>query len=479
MRNLRLGEWLPEPVTPLFEDWLLKLISRGFGQGTRADSGLSTGLRYAIVNGWFYSTPEPDLRLGALSMAILTRPISMFRFVSSLIKQTGDPEMAERRFFAGVVRRWREQSLPRYRHLVDQSSAQLETASLADVVAIVERVGQAAGEELWALAIGGGSAWKIEVALGRFFREHLYPRVDIDVRVLLAGLSPLEPSAMTHAVLSADWYWPTLGESGQSTAATALKQRREELVRKRESAEEKCRQALSGRADLVKRFDTLLQLAQRYSLLREEQSSTLTLGWPVMRQCVLKLGAAAAAAGVIDGEADAFFLTRPELVGSAVGGSKEMLQATVRSRRERWESQRRPAAPLALGTMPRLLERMLGSLEVVRSEHAVPEGALRGEPASPGRATGPVRIVRDVSDFDKFQQDDVLVAQQTAPAWTPLFAKAVAVVTDGGSLAAHASLVAREYGIPAVVATGDATIRLIDGQLVTVDGSAGIVEVLA
>ena len=65
----------------------------------------------------------------------------------------------------------------------------------------------------------------------------------------------------------------------------------------------------------------------------------------------------------------------------------------------------------------------------------------------------------------------------TTPAWTPLFARAAAVVTDGGSLAAHASLVAREYGIPAVVATTDATQRIRDGQRVTVDGGAGLLEV--
>jgi phosphoenolpyruvate synthase/pyruvate phosphate dikinase len=70
----------------------------------------------------------------------------------------------------------------------------------------------------------------------------------------------------------------------------------------------------------------------------------------------------------------------------------------------------------------------------------------------------------------------VLVARATAPARTPLFARAVAVVTDGGTLAAHASLVAREYGIPAVVATGDATARLHDGQVVTVDGGAGTIH---
>jgi len=127
--------------------------------------------------------------------------------------------------------------------------------------------------------------------------------------------------------------------------------------------------------------------------------------------------------------------------------------------------------------MPKLLERMLGSLDVVRTERVAPEGSLRGEPASPGRASGRVRVVRGPSEFDKFQQDEVLVAQMTAPAWTPLFALASAVVTDGGSLAAHASLVAREYGIPAVVATGDATARLADGQWVTVDGSSGYVEI--
>jgi pyruvate,water dikinase len=71
------------------------------------------------------------------------------------------------------------------------------------------------------------------------------------------------------------------------------------------------------------------------------------------------------------------------------------------------------------------------------------------------------------------QPGDVLVAPTATPGWTPLFARAAAVITDGGNLASHASLVAREYGIPAVVGTGDATLRLNDGQAVTVDGTTG------
>jgi pyruvate,water dikinase len=88
-----------------------------------------------------------------------------------------------------------------------------------------------------------------------------------------------------------------------------------------------------------------------------------------------------------------------------------------------------------------------------------------------------VRVLRGPEDFDRFRPGEVLVARATAPAWTPLFARASAVVTDGGTLAAHASLVAREYGIPAVVGTGDATARLADGHVVVVDGGAGTVTV--
>ena len=98
-----------------------------------------------------------------------------------------------------------------------------------------------------------------------------------------------------------------------------------------------------------------------------------------------------------------------------------------------------------------------------------------GHPASAGRATGAVHIIREPQDFGTFADGEVLVAKSTSPAWTPLFARAAAVVTDGGTLAAHASLVAREYGIPAVVGTSDATSRLNNGQMVTVDGNAGTV----
>ena len=167
---------------------------------------------------------------------------------------------------------------------------------------------------------------------------------------------------------------------------------------------------------------------------------------------------------------DVFFLTRDEL------GANGSLDAAVRERRTTWERQRRLAPPLTIGRAPRAATIALrGAVEAVRGGAEPSAAAIVGQPASPGRASGPARILRGPEDFERFGDGDVLVAATTTPGWTPLFARAAAIVTDGGTLAAHASLVAREYGIPAVVATGDATRRLSDGQPVLVDGSAGIV----
>ena len=102
---------------------------------------------------------------------------------------------------------------------------------------------------------------------------------------------------------------------------------------------------------------------------------------------------------------------------------------------------------------------------------------LKGIAASPGRVTGPARVMHGPEEFDQMRQGDILVARITTPAWTPLFALAAGVVTDVGGPLSHSSIVAREYHIPAVLGTGVATGRLSSGQRVTVDGDAGTVKV--
>jgi len=98
---------------------------------------------------------------------------------------------------------------------------------------------------------------------------------------------------------------------------------------------------------------------------------------------------------------------------------------------------------------------------------------LSGAPASPGIASGPVRIVPDASQIDKVAGGDVLVAAMTTPDFVPAMKRAAAIVTDRGGRTAHAAIVSRELGIPCVVGTGKATKMLKDGQVISVDGSQG------
>jgi pyruvate,water dikinase len=98
---------------------------------------------------------------------------------------------------------------------------------------------------------------------------------------------------------------------------------------------------------------------------------------------------------------------------------------------------------------------------------------LKGDPASPGMASGTVKILHSAKEIDRVNQGDVLVAEQTNPDFVPAMKKAVAIVTERGGRTSHAAIVSRELGIPAVVGTEKAMSVLKDGMVITVNGAAG------
>jgi pyruvate,water dikinase len=104
---------------------------------------------------------------------------------------------------------------------------------------------------------------------------------------------------------------------------------------------------------------------------------------------------------------------------------------------------------------------------------------VRGVPAVGGRYVGVARVIRGEADFGRLQEGDVLVCPMTSPAWAALLPLAGALVTDHGGTLSHAAVIAREFGIPAVVATAHATGVIPDGATVEVDGDAGTVRVVA
>ena len=476
MRNFRLGEWLPEAVTPLFATWLLPVLEGGYLDGMAGTVGVRIPFRYALVSGWYYNAaPKPSpILLGRVLRRGGRRAVRIL--FAALIQVGRDPAAADRSVLSHLEGDWRDRQLPRYRRLVAAAGDEADAATPHRLTELIDELGREAGTYLWYLAIVGGSAWKMEAALTRFARRHLadaLPDGEGGAQVLLRGLPGTRPVATGHAVQSVDWYFPVAAElPGRQPHPESARARHDELAELRTAAEQRCHAVLADRPRLHEQFRGLLAVVQRYAVIREELARDFTLAWPVLRRCVRRLGDRLTESGAIEQPDDVFFCTRDGVAATRSGGRIE----DVGERRARWERQRRLAAPLVLGRPARLIGDVIGrTVQYARGPADVPDGAIIGHPASAGRATGPVRIVRSAADFAAFADDEVLVTKATSPAWTPLFARAAAVVTDGGTLAAHASLVAREYGIPAVVGTGDATHRLRNGQIVTVDGSRGTV----
>jgi pyruvate,water dikinase len=217
----------------------------------------------------------------------------------------------------------------------------------------------------------------------------------------------------------------------------------------------------------------LARLAEARCLLqiREDTHFYATLALPIVRRTVLELGGRLAGAGVLDRPEDVFHLTLDEL--ERVDGTwpppaqlaDELRAAALRRKQRR----------AALEGTPLVDPRLLRPTERERDPALHGNVLLHGMPGSPGVAEGPVRVVRTGAEFGTLRSGEVLVAPHTNPAWTPLFQRAIAVVVDSGGAGSHAAIVAREYGIPAVMATVDGTRRLEDGQRVRVDGSRGLV----
>ncbi len=211
-------------------------------------------------------------------------------------------------------------------------------------------------------------------------------------------------------------------------------------------------------------FLELLTEARYFPQLREDTRFFFMLPLPVLRRMLLELGRRLTDVGVLDTPEDVFHLKLGELEAVGVWPPPEGLTDRLRG-----IVVRRKVRRAALEATPLVDPRLFGPAEVGG------DALLRGIPGSPGVAEGPVRVVRDSSEFGKLRSGEVLVAPYTNPAWTPLFERAAAVVVDSGGPASHAAIVAREYGIPAVMATVDGTRRVTDRQWVRVDGARGLV----
>jgi pyruvate,water dikinase len=202
--------------------------------------------------------------------------------------------------------------------------------------------------------------------------------------------------------------------------------------------------------------------------MREMPKFLVIIAMSGARAAMAQVGRELAESGRIAQPDDVFFLDFDDAKRAAAGAD---LRATVRERRERYDDELRrrhvPRVLLSDGTEP----------EAVGSRaSAAPDGALRGTPASAGTVTAPARVILDPAGA-ALEPGEILVAPSTDPGWTPLFLTAGGLVMEMGGANSHGAVVAREYGIPAVVGVPRATEAITTGAEVTVDGAAGVVSV--
>ncbi len=228
-------------------------------------------------------------------------------------------------------------------------------------------------------------------------------------------------------------------------------------------------------------FSKALRAGQAMAQVREDALADIGLGYPVLRAMLRELGRRFAAGGAIEQADDIFWLEKAEidalitgLAAGLVGGDTTPRQAQVAERKEYWKRLKRETPPPMIPMQKRVMG-VKADIFVAHSQEGQAADVIKGVPTSGGKVTAPACVLHGPQDFDQMRPGDVLVAGATTPAWTPLFAMASAVVTDIGGPLSHGSIVAREYGIPAVMGTGVATRRIADGQIITVDGDAGTV----
>ncbi|HYC94028.1 MAG TPA: PEP-utilizing enzyme [Thermoanaerobaculia bacterium] len=242
-------------------------------------------------------------------------------------------------------------------------------------------------------------------------------------------------------------------------------------------------------------FDELLEEARHTYRMRDERvyyNDAWATG--ITRRAILEAGRRLAAQGLLHDAQHAVELTLDELTSMLNGGPGRTADQAAADAQYRTSHSYLDAPPFLGGTpsgpppaewLPEAAARSQRAVAICLEEMFAARGRqssgakISGHAASPGEVTGVARLVLDPQDMGRVRQGDVLIARSTAPSYNALLPLLKGIVTDRGGTLSHAAVVAREYGIPAVVGCGNATELIRDGVRVRLDGARGTVEVLA
>lgn len=250
-RTFRFGEWISEPVTPLFESWLLTAMEDRLHVLLEESLGERDPRPYhVVVNGWYYYS----INWLAAPVFLRNLPGTLWHLIRSPRRVAGLFPATVHHSVPILEREWREDLLPRYRAAVAAAESTVETLPVTQLSALIDRLADLAGEYFTSIAALAGGAFKIEIILAGFYRRHLASKLGGSHLPLVSGFeAPADVGP--HDVVSLDWWHPPspLAE----TAATAP-QRHALVVQARKAAEEAAFQALASAPRRLRAFRKLL-----------------------------------------------------------------------------------------------------------------------------------------------------------------------------------------------------------------------------
>jgi rifampicin phosphotransferase len=252
-------------------------------------------------------------------------------------------------------------------------------------------------------------------------------------------------------------------------------ERRRRLRAEADSLVEGARRALSPSPETLARFDRALDVARRIGPLSERHNYWIDRAVLAhLRRLVIRVGERLVVDGVIDESQDVLYLHRAEV--AALLRAPRSQQAVVRARRNEHVANARltPASTIGGADDGAAKDRPHFTAPGPVSGH----DGLRGTGASPGISRGRARIVLDVNGFARVEPGDIIVCHASNPSFVPILSIAAGLIAQVGGILSHGAVVAREFGVPAVVGVAEATTRIADGQLLEIDGTAGTIELL-
>jgi phosphohistidine swiveling domain-containing protein len=246
------------------------------------------------------------------------------------------------------------------------------------------------------------------------------------------------------------------------------------LARDAAALADSVRERLADQPERLAEFERLLGLARQIGPITETHNYWIDrMAQARLRAFVMRVGARLWDVGVIERPEDVLYLRRAEVPGILLEPRDQ--RALVAARKEEHERWRRVTPPARIGKpSDEGPSGRFGGQRFAKEDDAT----VRGTGASAGVVRGPARIVLGPEGFARVRPGDIIVAPSSNPSWVPLFTIAGGLVTNTGGVLSHAAVVAREFALPAVVGTGDATTRIADGQLVELDGTTGYVRLL-